>query len=275
MEENGGTKEETPDITAPKATQAKNFLAPLTIFSFILSLPVLALVIWLLYMKDYDCEILLRLPRLRIGIGIWMIFVFLISNAVVFCRSRFPMPGLVAVMVPLLVMLIMGLALVGVSRTESRAIPASPMWLKLKIHDNNNWNNIKSCIYDTHICDDLVSRTSSLKSYDFSLKKLSSIESGCCKPPTSCVMEYVNATFWEKEEDEATDKSYPYDRDCESWNNDQSRLCYNCYSCRQGFLTTLQRKWTRLGIFLVVMAILLVIAHLLLFVATMWERYKD
>ncbi|KAF8400447.1 hypothetical protein HHK36_013745 [Tetracentron sinense] len=88
MEENGNAKEESQDITA-----AETFFYPLTILSFLLSLPMLALDIWLLYMKDYDCEYLLKLPRLRLGISIGMFFVFLISNVVVFCRSQFPMPG--------------------------------------------------------------------------------------------------------------------------------------------------------------------------------------
>lgn len=30
------------------------------------------------------------------------------------------------------------------------------MWLKLKVHNNDNQNNIKTCIYDTRACDDLV-----------------------------------------------------------------------------------------------------------------------
>ena len=30
------------------------------------------------------------------------------------------------------------------------------MWLKLKVHNNDNQNNIKMCIYDTGACNDLV-----------------------------------------------------------------------------------------------------------------------
>ncbi|GLT73452.1 hypothetical protein SLA2020_453110 [Shorea laevis] len=141
---------------------------------------------------------------------------------------------------------------------ESRTIPGSPMWLKLKVHNQNNWNNIRACIYDTGACTELVSRSSMLKSYDFSIKRLSPIEGGCCKPSSICEMQYVNATFWEKGE-EVKEKSYPYNSDCDSWSNDQNVLCYNCNSCQKGFLRTLQGKWRKLGFFLVVMALVLMV----------------
>lgn len=156
--------------------QVKLLTRVLSIVTFILSLPVLGSVIWLLYMRGYDCEILLRLPKLQMGIGIGLLFIFLVSNSVAFLQSRFPMAGLVIVMAPLIVMLTMGLALTGAYKMESRTIPGSPMWLKLKVHNQNNWNNIRACIYDTGACTELVSRSSMLKSYDFSIKRLSPIE---------------------------------------------------------------------------------------------------
>jgi hypothetical protein len=163
--------------TREKATiQVKLLIRVLTILTFILSLPVLGSVIWLLYMRGYDCEILLRLPKLQMGIGIGLLFIFLVSNSVAFLQSRFPMPGLVVVMAPLIVMLTIGLALTGAYKMESRTIPGSPMWLKLKVRNQNNWHNIRSCIYDTGACTDLVSRSFMLKSYDFSIKRLSPIE---------------------------------------------------------------------------------------------------
>ncbi|KAK0571102.1 hypothetical protein LWI29_011169 [Acer saccharum] len=165
-----------PAPAPPPNTKAKNLAGLLTIVCFILSFPVIASVIWLFYMRDFDCEGLLRLPHLQTGIGIALIFVFIISNAALFLRSRFPMPGVIVVMVPLILMLTAGLALVGAYDMESRKIPASPRWFRLKIDNNNNWNNIKSCIYDTGACDDLQSRFFTLKSYDFSTSKLTSIE---------------------------------------------------------------------------------------------------
>ena len=159
-----------------KATKAKLLKRLLTILTYILSLPIFASVIWLLYMGDYDCEVVLRLPKLQLGIGIGLIVTFLVSNIVVFFQSRFSMLGLLVVMVPLTVMFTVGLALIGAYNMESRNIPGSPMWLKLKVHDNDNWYYIKQCIDDTGACNDLVSRSLTLKSYDFNSKRLSPIE---------------------------------------------------------------------------------------------------
>lgn len=101
------------------------------------------------------------------------------------------------------------------------------------------------------------------------------LKSGCCKPPESCEMEYVNATFWRKEDEGAVDKSRPYDSDCDTWSNDENMLCYNCVSCKEGFLRTLESKWWKLGIFLAVIALLLIVSHILLFICTMLESYGE
>lgn len=154
----------------------KNISGILSVVSFVISLPILASVTWLLYMKSYDCEWLLKLPRLQIGISIGLIFVFLICNAALFLRTRFPMVGIIVVMVPLTVMFTIGLALLGANDMESRSIPATPLWFKSKIHENSLWSNIKDCIYDTGVCQDLAMTSIRLKSYDFNMKKLSSIE---------------------------------------------------------------------------------------------------
>lgn len=170
------TTEKAAPALSINALRAKSLSGILAMISFIVSLPILASVIWLLYMRDYDCENLLRLPRLQTGIGIALLFMFIISTAALFLRPKFPMPGFLLAVVPLLVMLTVGLALLGAYDMESRKILASPRWFKLKVDNPNNWNNIKSCIYDTKICDDLFLKSLTVKSYDFTMKKLSPIE---------------------------------------------------------------------------------------------------
>ena len=179
-EETTKTKKEVVGNTKSdeKVNQVKKYASILSIITFVLSVLILASAIWLLYMKDYDCEELLWLPRLQIGIGIGLIFISLISNIAVLLRSRFPVPGFFLVMVSLIVMLTMGLALVGANKLESRRLMATPKWFREKVRHNDNWENIKSCIYNTGTCDDLVSRSLNLKAFDFSIKKLSSIEVG-------------------------------------------------------------------------------------------------
>ncbi|KAJ0030142.1 hypothetical protein Pint_14290 [Pistacia integerrima] len=275
MADKTAASEAPPPPPGPEALfKAKTISGLVTMLSFILSLPILASVIWLLYMRDSDCESLLRLPKLQFGIGIALIFMFIISIAALFLRRRFPMPAFLLVIVPLLVMLVVGLALVGAYDMESRRIPASPKWLRSKVQDDLNWNHIKTCIYDTRTCDDLFSRSITFKPYDFSMSKLTSIEAGCCKPPSICGMEFVNATFWRKD-DAAMNNSAPCDRDCDIWTNDRTILCYSCRACKEGFLKTLRSKWWKLGLFMVLIALLLIVSHLLLFVATMLERFGD
>lgn len=167
---------------APATTKRNAFFAMnnmeklLATVTLILSIPVLGFVVWIFYVRGSDCESILKLPGFQVAIGIGLIVLFLISNGVVFMRSRFPVLGLMIVMVPLLLMFIIGLALVGAYKMESRSVAASPKWLRVKVFNDAHWDDIKSCIYDMGACDDLVSRTLMLKSYDFSLKKLSSLE---------------------------------------------------------------------------------------------------
>ncbi|KAG8367657.1 hypothetical protein BUALT_Bualt16G0095800 [Buddleja alternifolia] len=257
-----------------KSIKVRHTMLPLALVTFLLSIPFLFQAIWLLYVQQYDCEGLLKtLPKLQLGIVIGLIVVFLVSNGVVYSRARFLAPGLIIVTILLVLMFIVGLTLRGSFNTDNRQIPGSPRWLRMKVHGDYNWNNIKSCLFYTRTCRDLVSRSYNLKPYDYATGTLSPIESGCCSPPSICEMEYVNVTYWRKSNKEMTDINIPYDGDCDTWQNDETMLCYDCHACKEGFVTTLEGKWYKLGTFLIVMSLLLMISHLLLFVAKMWEQH--
>ncbi|KAJ9557823.1 hypothetical protein OSB04_012437 [Centaurea solstitialis] len=256
----------------PEPTSIKRIMFPLTTLSFLLSFPILFCIVWLLYVRECNCEHLLQLSKLQHGVVFGLILLFVISNSVVFFRSRFLMMGLIVVMVPLIVILTIGLALVGAYTVESRMIPGSPSWLKMMVDNDDNWFRIETCIYNTRTCQDLATQSFMFKSYDFATSKLSPIESGCCIPPTICDMEYLNATYWIKKTQVFDGLDGPYEIDCDKWQNDATKLCYECYACRKGFINTLRQKWYKLGVFLVVITILLIACHLLLFVASMQER---
>ncbi|KAE8691336.1 Cytochrome c oxidase subunit 6b [Hibiscus syriacus] len=185
-----------------KLLRVKHVTGILSLAAFVFSIPILASVTWLLYMKSYYCESLIKLPHLQIAISIGMIFVFLICNGALFLRIRLPMVGIIVVMVPLTLMFTVGLALLGANSFESRKIPATPLWFKMKADDDGLWNNIKGCIYNVHVCQDLAASSMHVKSHGFDKKKLSSVESGCCIPPEDCQMQYVNTTFWQKQDNE-------------------------------------------------------------------------
>lgn len=69
------------------------------------------------------------------------------------------------------------------------------------------------------------------------------------------------------------DKSQQQNKDCDTWQNDQNILCYDCESCKDGFVRIMESKWWKLGVFLILIALLLILCHILLFIAVMWERY--
>ncbi|CAN8301505.1 unnamed protein product [Cochlearia groenlandica] len=254
----------------------------LPIFTFILSLTLLGYAVWLLYMRSYDCEDILGLPRVQTLASVGLLAVFVASNAALFIRKKFPMPALVVMVVILLLMLFIGLAYAGVDGMQSRRFPATGRWFKAKVmEDNVNWNNIKSCVYDKGACNELVYGSSN---YDkpYNRRKMPPIKNGCCMPPEKCDMDSLNATFWYRRRDEGVPFEPQVMRggivgrtsDCDLWNNDWSVLCYDCMSCKFGFVRSLRRKWWQLGIFLIVISILLLISHLLIFFATFWERFN-
>ncbi|XP_011079443.1 tetraspanin-15 [Sesamum indicum] len=254
-----------------ESTNMGRFVLPVVaLLTFLLSIPFLFEAIWLLYVQQHDCEKLLKsLPGLQIGIAVGLFCVFLVSNVVVYLRARWSLaPGLIVMKIALVLMFVVGLTLRGSFEGETRQIPASPGWFKVEVEDDGNWDNIKSCLYDTKMCRDLMSR-----SYYPMPTHLSPIEGGCCDPPSICEMEYVNMGYWIKP-NETMNTDGQYDKDCDVWQNNETVLCYDCQACKRGFVKTLEGKWVRIGTFLVVMSLLLMIFHLLLFVTTMWEQQK-
>ncbi|CAL9211814.1 unnamed protein product [Musa hybrid cultivar] len=261
-------------------------VGPLAIVAYLLSLPVLAFGIWLVSTRDYDCEDLLREPNVRVSVGVGLLLVFAISNFVVYYGDRVLMPGHMVLSVALVVMLTAGLSLVGTYRMEARGLPGSPLWLRNRVMRAETWKEVKTCLYGDMICEDLAYRTIQFTSHDFSLTKLSALESGCCKPPDVCEMEYVNAINWTEvrrnstrdsesssssSSNSATNASHV---DCHAWSNQPTILCYDCQSCKAAFLTIITSRWRKVGVFLIVMSTLFLFVHAVRFIILMSARFK-
>lgn len=178
MEEQGSKHKKVESSPSPNPSSlAAKLQSPITMLSYLASLPVIAAAGWLMYMRNYDCEDILRMPGLRVGIGVSMIVLFLISNLVVFYGDRCLIAGFVLVMVPLVIMLTLGLAISGAYKAESQALPASPLWIRRRVANNHNWLKIKKCICDeSRTCSNLAYKTAGFNLYDFRTKKLSLIE---------------------------------------------------------------------------------------------------
>ena len=84
------------------------------------------------------------------------------------------------------------------------------------------------------------------------------LQSGCCKPPTSCAYNYVNETFWTANPGVPTVVN---DVDCSKWSNDQQTLCFQCDSCKAGVLAGIKKSWRKVAILNIVVLIILVIVY--------------
>ena len=68
-------------------------------------------------------------------------------------------------------------------------------------------------------------------------------------------MTYLGGTEWNV----VTSSNMTADGDCTLWNNDASKLCYNCDSCKAGVLHDIKDDWKRIAIFDAALLVLLIL----------------
>ncbi|KAK8695531.1 hypothetical protein V6N13_000685 [Hibiscus sabdariffa] len=139
-------------------------------------------------------------------------------------------------------------------------LPDYSGWLRDRVVDDGYWPKISSCVRDSKTCSQMGRTFNGVpETYDiFSMRNLSPIESGCCKPPTDCGYVYVNETLWN-----TGGGLVGSDLDCSRWNNDQQMLCYQCDSCKAGVLGSLKKSWRKASVINIVVLILLVIFYVI------------
>ncbi|KAL8540600.1 hypothetical protein ACS0TY_002014 [Phlomoides rotata] len=95
-------------------------------------------------------------------------------------------------------------------------------WLSDRVARDGYWGKISSCIRDSRACKKIGHRIQGTpeSAEMFFRRKLTPIESGCCKPPTSCGYTYMNETYWVSEGGVVGS-----DPDCLKWSVDQQLLC--------------------------------------------------
>ncbi|KDP20056.1 hypothetical protein JCGZ_05825 [Jatropha curcas] len=111
-------------------------------------------------------------------------------------------------------------------------------WLQNMVLNGKEWKNIRDCLIDHQVCNRLTNKNLIQKPSDFYIKKLSSIESGCCKPPIYCGFEFKNATVWVKPKSKGAKEN-----DCSSWSNEKEKLCFNCNACKEGVIEKSRMTW--------------------------------
>ncbi|KAL8474806.1 hypothetical protein ACS0TY_031295 [Phlomoides rotata] len=93
----------------------------------------------------------------------------------------------------------------------------------LQDHVVNDWEEIKSCMVKASLCG-IIQGDEGVK------RKLSPVQSGCCKPPNGC-------------------GGAAEQPDCKKWSMEPSQLCFNCESCKTSVLDNIRGEWRMLAIF--------------------------
>ena len=244
---------------------SNSIIGILNFVTFLLSIPILAGGIWLANRGDSDCEKFLHMPV--IAIGVFLMVVSLAGLVGACCRVSWLLWVYLFVMFFLILLLFCftifafvvtnkgaGTAVSGKGYKEYRLGDYSN-WLQNRVDKASNWKKIRSCIRDAKVCKSLADDSVNDLADQFYQKHLSPIQSGCCKPPTSCGLTYVNATVWNPPINNNSDP------DCGLWGNPEDQLCYDCSSCKAGLLANLKRDWRKVAVLNIVVLVFLIVVY--------------
>ncbi|KAJ4835757.1 Tetraspanin-3 [Turnera subulata] len=249
---------------------SNHLIGLLNFITFLLSIPILGGGIWLSSRaNNTDCMRFLQWPLIVIGVSI--LIVSLAGFAGACYRNTFLMWLYLFVMFFIIAALI-GFIIFAYAVTDkgsgrpvlNRAyldyyLQDYSGWLEERVASDSYWGKISSCIRDSKVCAKMgrtvngVPETADM----FYNRKLSPIESGCCKPPTECGFTYANETVW------TSYGGVVYNPDCNIWSNDQQQLCYSCNSCKAGVLGSLKKSWRKVSVINIVILIILVITYVI------------
>ncbi|XP_047329853.1 tetraspanin-8-like [Impatiens glandulifera] len=246
---------------------SNNLVGILNFITFLLSIPILWVGVWLSRQGTSECERFLDKPV--IAIGVFLMVVSLAGLIGACCRITWLLWVYLLVMFLLIVILFCftifafavtnkgaGESLSGKGYKEYRLGDYSN-WLQKRVNNGKNWEKIRSCLQDSKVCQSLIDDGSNTTSDQFFLEHLSSIQSGCCKPSNDCKLEYFGPTIWNTSATSTLDAN----PDCNLWSNDQSLLCYRCQSCKAGLLDNLKRDWKKVAVVNIIFLIFLIIVY--------------
>ena len=66
---------------------------------------------------------------------------------------------------------------------------------------------------------------------------------GCCRPPSYCGYDLMNSTFWPVVRTSMHNSEF---NDCRTWKNEPNVMCYDCDSCKAGFLARIRNDWMKI-----------------------------
>ncbi|XP_078179249.1 tetraspanin-6-like isoform X1 [Carex rostrata] len=225
----------------------------LNLITLLASVPLIGGGLWLAHSSS-SCQSALQTPLLALG------FIVLLVSLAGFVGACFGVAW--ALWLYLLSILILIVALLGftafgfvvtaggggqpvpgrVYREYKLGIYSS--WLKKHITDDKNWHTALVCVVGSKACNKIATYTP----LDYLQRDLSPIQSGCCKPPTSCMYSGGMAVAAQ-------------DNDCYRWNNAPDILCYGCESCKAGVLEQVRRNWHKISVLNVIVLIVLIAVY--------------
>ncbi|CAK9236651.1 unnamed protein product [Sphagnum troendelagicum] len=234
----------------------------LNFITLVLSLPIIGVGIWLAKQHDTVCVRFLEWPVIIIGI-----FIFVVSLAGMlgaWCRVSF-LSWLYLFVMFVLILLLLAFTIFAFVVTNAGAGQAVSgkgfkeyhlgnysTWLQKRVDKPSYWDKVRSCLSDAKVCNSLDKDYPTLT--QFNAASLSPVESGCCKPPSSCGFTFITATNWQ-----TTSSSSTADPDCGAWSN--TNFCFNCTSCKAGVLQDIKQDWRKVAIVNIVMLVFLIIAY--------------
>lgn len=248
-----------------KYGMTNGFLKWVNIVTMVLSIPIIAVGIWLVYEKGGECETFLQKPVLVIGIFIFVVSFIGFVGAV--CTSGFILWMYLFVM-GLLIVLLLAFTLfafivagsgngtdVANQKFKEYNLKDYSSWLRSELNNTHNWNKIESCFSAAKYCRHLGSDYSTVA--DYLNAKLSPTESGCCRPPAECGFRQLNATYFT-----VTAAPASANPDCLRFNNNQTMMCFSCDSCKGGFAQYIKDEWNTVAIVLIIVLVFLIICYI-------------
>ncbi|KAK1270706.1 Tetraspanin-6 [Acorus gramineus] len=222
----------------------------LNLLTMLASIPIIGGGLWVAK-SSAKCEGFLQMPLLIVG------FVVLLVSLMGFVGACFNIAWALWVYLVVVIILIItilcltifgfivtskggGVEVPGRLYREYRVEDYSP-WLRNRVKGVDEWRSIRACLLRSKAC----SKVAFWTPLDYLQRDMSPIQSGCCKPPTSCI--YGDGTA-----------IVAQDGDCYKWNNAADVLCYECDSCRAGVLEEVRRDFHKLSVLNVIVIVFLI-----------------
>ncbi|XP_043808702.1 tetraspanin-8 [Manihot esculenta] len=219
-------------------------LCGMNIITFLISMAIVAHVsyAWRLPIQLYGSSpsaTFLKTPILILGISLLILSVM--GLVALLCHliflHRIYLWVILFITISLLIFIIFSLLVtnkgpqgIGSSSREFRVNEFSS-WMQTHLVGKNHWFDIKKYLLDYEVCDSFQRKLDALPAAIL-WEVVTSVELGCCKPPYSCGYKFKNISYWEVSNSGNESK----EKDCNSWKNDKEILCYDCNSCKAGYL---------------------------------------